>query len=150
MGIIEQIESGAGDAELEQISKAVRSRRREIQRAEGQKMIEKLDVGDRVELAGKLKPRYLRGERGVVVGFTGSRIVVDLDVGQVRKYSGKGLKVPASCVAPEPEEADTPSADQTRAQLNSYAVENGVEEPEKLPNKDAVLDAIEQAKEEVA
>jgi hypothetical protein len=53
---------------------------------------------------------------------------------------------------PEPgtQEADVPLAERNRPELNKLAASLGVEEPEKLPNKPAVIEAIEAKQAEAA
>ena len=50
-------------------------------------------------------------------------------------------------ITPEPESAE-PNMDMKRSELNAIAEEVGVENPDKLPNKQSVLDAIVEAQGE--
>jgi hypothetical protein len=38
-----------------------------------------LDLGDRVEVTGRVKPRYLMGCRGMITEITGMRVTIKLD-----------------------------------------------------------------------
>lgn len=57
----------------------------------------------------------------------------------------KPAPAPAPEPEPEPEASEEPSMEMTRAELNEAALAAGIEDPDKLPNKQAVLDAINAA-----
>jgi hypothetical protein len=146
--VIVKIADGVFDDVLLEISRASRERWKAVQLKRARNRVEEFSIGDHVVLNENVKPRYLSHERGVVRGKADSRLIIDLDVGRVRKFSGVGLRVPGNCVelanvAPVAEAvADDGLEGKTRDELDAIAAEFGVELSKQLPNKRAVIAAI--------
>lgn len=73
------ITTGGLDEHLPAIQAAIAQRHRLRQRAHANQAAARIDVGDRVRLNHDIRPLYLHGATGTVIGWAGQRAVVHLD-----------------------------------------------------------------------
>jgi len=73
-------------------------------------------------------------------------VLMETEVGEVKIKEVKKVEKVKKVEEAKVEEKIEPSIDWTRKELNEYAVSKGVKEPEKLYNKQDVLDAIKEVK----
>lgn len=83
-GLIENIRNGKYDASLDRIIQACRERQEE--------RIYSLSVGDRVRWSNRVRPTWLRGQTGKIVGWRRSRLLVQMDNGQQIIAHAAGLQ----------------------------------------------------------
>lgn len=77
--LCDDIDDGVFDDGLEDIAKAVSSRRDIVHRRNARRLQRSLEVNDRVMLTNKVSPRYLEGCTGTVLQLRDGAAVVKLD-----------------------------------------------------------------------
>lgn len=77
--VLSLIGRGELDAGLDAIIEAAAGRRKQLRKQAGKALAESAKPGTRVRIADKVKPRYIAGRTGVVVGRRGTKLLVDLD-----------------------------------------------------------------------
>jgi preprotein translocase subunit YajC len=94
---IGDIISGVHDHQLEEMSEAIRQRKK-LKRTQNTAMaMVTMKVGDVVILKG-LNPKYINGLRGKVVDLKRTKISVMLDEGQYTGRFGRRVVCPANCL----------------------------------------------------
>lgn len=88
LDLCDEIDDGGWDDGLDQIDRAIASRREVVQRRNARRLIRELSVGDRVMLTNGIKPRFYEGMIGSVIELRDGAAVVNLD----HKPSGRGRK----------------------------------------------------------
>lgn len=88
--IVRAIIDGKFDEDLERLTRAIKQRRESLVAA----FYAELEVGDRIRLV-HVKPKYLAGSTGIVTGFSGDRVIIDLDsaITSGRKRWSTGIRV---------------------------------------------------------
>ncbi len=74
------VTTGRLDDHLGALTAAIAQRQRHRVRAASNQAAALLDVGDRVRMSSSIRPLYLRGATGTIVGWSGQSAVVRLDV----------------------------------------------------------------------
>ncbi len=74
------IATGALDPHLSEIMRAIHERQRHLARTRSVQALARVSVGDRVRLTRDVRPYYLHGATGTVIGWSGQRVSVLLDV----------------------------------------------------------------------
>lgn len=94
--ILDAIVNGDVDEGMENISNALRNRRKAL---EARKRLD-FSVGDRVVFNRQARPQYLRGIGAEVVGLNPQTIVLNVDTDlRARRFSGsKSVKCPVAIV----------------------------------------------------
>lgn len=77
--LCDDIDDGEFDAGLEDIAKAVSSRRDIVHRRNARRLQRSIEPGDRVVLTNKITPRYLEGVVGTIKSIRDGAAVVKLD-----------------------------------------------------------------------
>jgi ribosomal protein L21E len=72
--LLGKIASGFFDNNIDQLEKAIDARRKETTLK-----VNDFEIGDRIAIRDTVSPKYLAGEKGIVVNFKKTRVVVDLD-----------------------------------------------------------------------
>jgi hypothetical protein len=88
------IATGSLDDHLTTISTAIHERHQRLQRSHSHRALARIEIGDRVRLNHAVRPRYLHGTTGTVVGWAGQRVVVHLDEPTGRFVTGE-VRCPA-------------------------------------------------------
>jgi hypothetical protein len=73
------ITTGGFDDHLGTIQAAISRRHRELARDASNRRAAELTIGDRVRLSRDIRPLYLRGATGTVVGWASQNVVLQLD-----------------------------------------------------------------------
>lgn len=77
--LIGLIATGSLDEHLPTIQAAIGERHRNLHRAQSHQAAARIGIGDRVRLNHDIRPLYLHGATGTVIGWAGQRAVVQLD-----------------------------------------------------------------------
>jgi hypothetical protein len=77
--LIGLISTGGLDEHLPVIQAAIGERHRHRHRAQSNQAAARIDIGDRVRLNHDIRPLYLHGATGTVIGWAGQRAIVQLD-----------------------------------------------------------------------
>ena len=77
--LIGLIATGGLDEHPSAISAALGERHHHLQRAQSNQAAAQIDIGDRVRVGHTVRPLYLHGAAGTVIGWAGQRVVVQLD-----------------------------------------------------------------------
>lgn len=73
------ISSGALDDHLALLTRVIGQRQRHLLDAASVRALAALDVGDRVRVNRHVRPLYLQGSTGTVMGWSGRSVIVSLD-----------------------------------------------------------------------
>lgn len=76
------------DQDLNTFVDFIRDEMKDRQRRRNRVAKANIQVGDKVRIAGKMKPAYLTGLTGVITEKLQTRVVLKLDQGKVGKFSG--------------------------------------------------------------
>jgi len=87
--LIGLIATGAFDDHLGMVQAAIARRHRELSREASNRIAAELRIGDRVRVSRQIRPLYLRGATGTVVGWAGQSVVLQLDDALGRFVSGQ-------------------------------------------------------------
>lgn len=85
--VVKAIVNGRFDSQLERFNAAITRR----QQALVQIKAATFEVGDRVVVNQRIKPRYLYGAEGTIIGTRGERFAVDLDRPRRRYWKNIGF-----------------------------------------------------------
>lgn len=96
MSILNAIAHGEVDDDLDRIYRELVDRRKIVKTRQATALVRALRVGDRVEVIGGIKPRYIVGAQGTVRGKLQTKIEVELDEAVGR--FGKRVRIPATCL----------------------------------------------------
>jgi len=99
--LIGLIATGGLDEHLPTIQAAIGERHRQRQRAQANKAAAQIAIGDRVRLNHDIRPLYLHGATGTVIGWAGQRVVVQLDEPTGRFTNGQ-IRCPPLGLEPLP------------------------------------------------
>lgn len=88
LDLCDGIDNGEWDEGLEEIARAVSSRRDIVNRRNARRLMRSLATGDRVVLTNAIKPRYLEGMTGTVQEIREGAAVVHLD--KLPSHTGAG------------------------------------------------------------
>jgi ribosomal protein L21E len=77
--LLELISSGALDDHLALLTRVIGQRQRHLLDAASVRALAALDVGDRVRVNRHVRPLYLQGSTGTVMGWSGRSVIVSLD-----------------------------------------------------------------------
>jgi hypothetical protein len=88
LDLCDRIDDGGYDEGLEEIAKAVSSRRDIVNRRSARRMMRSITVDDKVRLTNGIKPRYLEGMVGTVIEIRSGAAVVKLT--KVPTHQGAG------------------------------------------------------------
>lgn len=87
------IATGGLDEHLTTVSAAIHQRHRQLLRTESNRAAARIDVGVRVRLNHSIRPLYLHGATGTVVGWVGQRAVVHLDA-PIGRFTSREVRCP--------------------------------------------------------
>lgn len=87
--LLEQIADGALDAHLAALAQAIDARRHLLHTVRSVTALAMLEVGDRVRVSQRVRPRYLHGAEGTVVELDDRTATVELDRPVGRFSSGE-------------------------------------------------------------
>jgi ribosomal protein L21E len=87
----------ADEEELEQLNDQVRRRYQVMRAQKATNALRTFKVGDRVRLTG-LKPKYINGARGLIMGRRQTKFEVLVDEGTYTGRFGRLVTVPAVCL----------------------------------------------------
>lgn len=79
LSICDDIDDGAHDEGLDEIARAIQTRREVVIRRNARRLLRELELGDRVMLTNGIKPRYLEGMVGTVKQIKEGAAVIFLD-----------------------------------------------------------------------
>lgn len=82
--------------QLETLNEAAVELIRMRRRTEGRKLAASVEVGDIVRIKRNVKPRYLAGQMGTVVGFRAEKITIKLTQGPQGKFRNGEVICPPS------------------------------------------------------
>lgn len=88
LDLCDEIDDGKWDEGLDEIAKAIGSRRDIVSRRNARRLMRSLSVGDRVKLTNGIKPRYLEGMVGQVMEVRSESAIVMLD--RMPTHTGAG------------------------------------------------------------
>lgn len=77
--LADSIDDGEFDEGLDEIARAVNSRRDVVVRRRARRMVQNLSVKDRVMLTNKITPRYLEGVTGIIIEMRDGAAVIRLN-----------------------------------------------------------------------
>jgi hypothetical protein len=86
--LCDDIDDGAHDDGLDELAKAINSRRDIVARRNARRMMRELNIGDKVKLTNGIKPRYLEGMVGHIEKLQDGAAVVKLT--RLPTHSGAG------------------------------------------------------------
>jgi len=99
MSLVGEIRRGEHDDDLIDIMEAVQKRRKMLSIIEFNAM----GIGTRVRFNSTVRPTYLRGMTGKVIGKKVSKLLVQLDNGPVGRFGGS-IRVPAALLEVMPQD----------------------------------------------
>lgn len=99
--LIGLIATGGLDEHLPSIQAAIGERHRQRHRTQCHQAAARIDVGDRVRLNHDIRPLYLHGATGTVIGWAAQRAVVQLDHPTGRLTNGQ-IRCPPLGLEPLP------------------------------------------------
>lgn len=94
--VAKAILQGDHDSDLDALQAAITQRRRMARQANAAVTMASIDEGDTVRFKD-IRPKYMIGKTGKVVGKRRTKLLVTLDKPEGR-FSGGPITVPASCV----------------------------------------------------
>lgn len=87
--LCDDIDDGEYDAGLEEIARAVQSRRDIVHRRAARRLLRELQKGDRVILTNKVTPRYLEGVSGTILAVRSSQSAAVVKLDEIPSHRGR-------------------------------------------------------------
>lgn len=90
LDLCDEIDNGGWDGGLDEIARAVASRRDIVARRNARRLLRSLSIGDRVVLTNGIKPRYLEGMTGSVVDLKLDQGAAVVTLDKTPSHTGAG------------------------------------------------------------